>query len=79
LRILKKFSKLAQQELGEKYGIRPTTVSDIVKKEGLFFIHHYYTDNYAGNKKRFTFSPKYADLNDLLLKWLKQVRGKKCT
>ena len=66
-----KIPKLTQKELSEKYGIGRTTVSDILKKKD-FFTHHY-TDNYAGNKKRFTFSSKYAELNDLLFK---QARAK---
>ena len=69
-----KIPKLTQKELSEKYGIGRTTVSDILKKKD-FFTHHY-TDNYAGNKKRFTFSSKYAELNDLLFEWLKQARAK---
>ena len=69
-----KIPKLTQKELSEKYGIGRTTVSDILKKKD-FFTHHY-TDNYSGNKKRFTFSSKYAELNDLLFKWFKQARAK---
>ena len=68
---LQKTSKLTEKEPSEKYGIGRTTVSDILKKKN-FFTHHY-TDKYAGNKKRFTFSSKYAELNDLLFK---QARAK---
>jgi hypothetical protein len=68
---LEKTSKLIEKEPSEKYGIGRTTVSDILKKKD-FFTHHY-TDKYAGNKKRFTFSSKYAELNDLLFN---QARAK---
>lgn len=48
-----KIPKLTLKELSEKCVIGRTTVSDILRKKS--FTHHY-TDNYAGNKRRFTFS-----------------------
>ena len=69
---LEKTPKLTEKEPSEKYDIGRTTVWHFEKKKKKFFTHHY-TDNYAGNKKRFTFSSKYAELNDLLFK---QARAK---
>jgi hypothetical protein len=43
---------------------------DILKKKA-FYTHHY-----TGNKKRFMLLSIYDELNDLLLKWFKQVRAK---
>ncbi|CAC5385465.1 unnamed protein product [Mytilus coruscus] len=69
-----KIPKLTQKQLGEKYGIGCATVSDILKKKE--FYNKQYADNSTGNKKRFTISSKYGDLNDLLFKWFTQARAK---
>jgi hypothetical protein len=55
-----------QNELSEKYGIGRTFLQqcDILREKNT----HHYSENYAGNKKMFTFSSKYVKLNDLLIK-----------
>jgi hypothetical protein len=66
--------KPTQKELGIKFGIGKTTVSDILKRKSEYM--RLFVENTTSQGKRHDSGSKYSELNDLVFKWFKQARAK---
>ena len=68
-----KKAKPTQKELGIKFGIGKTTVSDILKRKSEYT--QLFEENTTSQRKQHNSGSKYGELNDLVFKWFKQARA----
>ena len=69
-----KTPKITQKDLGVKFGIGKTTVSDILKRKE--FYREQFKISGSGKRQRFIIGSKYGNLNEAVFKWFEQARAK---
>nr|XP_002739518.2 PREDICTED: dnaJ homolog subfamily C member 2-like [Saccoglossus kowalevskii] len=64
-------TNLTQQQLGQKYGIGKSTVTDIIKKKADYMKQ--FENNINGSRQRIKTSSKFEEINGLVWTWFQQA------
>ncbi|KAL2076693.1 hypothetical protein ACEWY4_027710 [Coilia grayii] len=67
-------TKMTRQQLGEKFGIGKTTVTDIIKKKDQYLKQ--FEENADGSRQRVKTTTKFEDVCALVWTWFQQARAK---
>nr|XP_002735421.1 PREDICTED: tigger transposable element-derived protein 6-like [Saccoglossus kowalevskii] len=67
-------TNLTRQQLGQKYGIGKSTVTDIIKKKADYMKQ--FENNIDGSRQRIKTSSKFEEINGLVWTWFQQARAK---
>ena len=67
-------TKMTRQQLGEKFGIGKTTVTDIIKKKDQYLKQ--FEENAVGSRQRVKTTTKFEDVSALVWTWFQQARAK---
>ncbi|KAL2082547.1 hypothetical protein ACEWY4_022365 [Coilia grayii] len=67
-------TKMTRQQLGEKFGIGKTTVTDIIKKKDQYLKQ--FEENADGSRQRVKTTTKFKDVSALVWTWFQQAQAK---